>query len=117
MIICFIALGLRGLSFGFTYDPYLLAATQVLDGVSASILGILVPLIAADATMKRGGFAMAQGFLGTTMSLGAALSTTLAGFLSDSYGSQNAFLVLASIALVGVLAVFVFMPETKLPSE
>jgi MFS family permease len=113
LIICFIALPLRGFCFSLTHDPSLLVATQVLDGVSASIFGVVIPLVAADATRRRGGFALAQGLIGTTMGLGAALSTSVTGFITDRYGGQTAFSVLAVVATLGLIVAWVAMPETR----
>jgi predicted MFS family arabinose efflux permease len=111
--VCFLALPLRGLCFGLTHDPDLLVATQFLDGISASILGVIIPLVAADATRRQGGFALAQGLIGTTMGLGAAFSTSFAGAVADKYGGQTAFLALATVALLALVVAWVLMPETR----
>jgi hypothetical protein len=50
------------------------------------------------------------------MGIGAALSTTLAGYVFDAFGGTVAFIVLASIAATGLLVVFTLMPETR-PKE
>jgi predicted MFS family arabinose efflux permease len=40
------------------------------------------------------------------------LSTTLAGYASDHFGTAWAFLILAGLAAIGLLTVLAFMPET-----
>ena len=43
------------------------------------------------------------------------ISPTLAGYLSDQFGSQAAFFGLAGIAACGLAAVAAIMPETRPP--
>jgi MFS family permease len=112
-LVGFASLPIRGLLFALISDPYLLVAVQVLDGIAGAVLGVLVPLVIADATRGSGHFNLAQGVVGSGVGIGAALSTTIAGYLSDSLGSPAAFLGLASLATVGFLLVLAFMPETR----
>ena len=69
----------------------LLVAVQILDGITASVLGVMVPLIVADITRGTGHFNLGQGIVGTTTGIGASLSTTLAGYISDHFGSASRF--------------------------
>ena len=113
LLMGFGALAARGVLFTLVADPRTLVAVQLLDGVSAAALGVLVPLTIADLTGETGHFNLAQGSVGCAMGLGASLSTTLSGFLSDRYGGAFAFNVLAVVAVAG-LALFAFaMPETR----
>jgi MFS family permease len=52
LLLTFVALSARGVIFAVTSDPYLLVAAQLLDGISAASLGVLVPLIIADADIS-----------------------------------------------------------------
>jgi MFS family permease len=113
----FAALPLRGLLFAYTTDPYLLVAIQVLDGVSASVLGVMVPLVVSDLTRGTGRFNLALGAVGTAMGIGAALSTSLAGVMADRLGSHAAFLGLAVVGLAAFLLVALAMPETRREAE
>ena len=113
ILIGFAALPIRGLLFAFVSNPYALVLVQVLDGISAAVLGVLVPLIIADVTRGSGHFNLAQGVVGSGVGIGAALSTTIAGYLSDGFGSSIAFLGLAGMATCGFLLVLAFMPETR----
>jgi MFS family permease len=90
----------------------MIVAVQVLDGISAAVLAVLVPLIIADATRGTGHFNLAQGILGTAVGIGASLSTILAGYTYDHFGMVAAFLSLAGVAAAGFIAVLAFMPET-----
>jgi MFS family permease len=113
LLMAFAALPIRGLLFAFVTDPYLLVAVQVLDGITASALGIMVPLMVADITRGSGRFNLAQGIVGTAVGIGASISPVLSGYLSDNFGAPVAFLGLAVIAAVALLAVWALMPETR----
>ena len=113
LLVGFAALPLRGLLIAYVNDPYLLVAVQVLDGVSASVLGVMVPLVVSDLTRATGRFNLALGAIGTGMGIGAALSTSLGGFIADSFGSHVAFLGLAAVGALAFLLVLLIMPETR----
>ena len=107
------ALFVRGLLFAMTSEPRLLVAIQVLDGVSAAVFGVLVPLTIVDLTREHGHFNLAQGAIGCAMGIGAAISTTLTGYITDNFGSYAAFNILTALAAVGFAAIALAMPETK----
>lgn len=109
----FAALCLRGMLFAAVVDPYLLVTVQVLDGIAAAALGVIMPLIIVDVTRGTGRFNLAQGIVGTAVGIGASLSTTMAGYLSDHLGSGFAFFGLAGVAACGLALVFAALPETK----
>ena len=113
VVLGFVALTVRGVLFAFVTDPYVLVLVQVLDGVSAAVMAVLVPLIIADATRGSGHFNLAQGIVGSGVGIGASFSTTLAGYVSDHYGGRIAFFVLAAIAGAGLALVSTLMPETR----
>ena len=113
LLIGFAALAIRGLLFATVHDPYLLVAVQVFDGITAAIFSVMVPLIVADVAFGSGHFNLAQGIVGTATGIGASLSTVLAGYVSDKFGSSVAFTGLAGIAAVGFAMVLFVMPETR----
>jgi MFS family permease len=113
LIIGFAALPLRGLLFAVISSPLPLVAVQLLDGVTAAVFAVMVPLVVADLTRGTGHFNLGQGIVGTFIGIGASISSTFAGFLSDRFGSPWAFGGLATIALVGFLAAVLLMPETR----
>jgi MFS family permease len=116
LLIGFAALPIRGLLFAFITNPSILLAVQILDGVTAAVFAVMVPLIVADLTRGTGHFNLGQGILGTATGIGAALSATFAGYLTDRFGSPVAFGGLAAIAFVGLTLVWLLMPETR-PAE
>jgi predicted MFS family arabinose efflux permease len=117
LMLGFGALVVRGFLFGATNDPQLLTLFQVLDGVSAAVLGVLVPLTIVDLTRGHGHFNLTQGAVGTAMGIGAATSTTLTGYVSDNFGSHAAFNMLAMLAAVGFIIIVLAMAETKPPPD
>ena len=112
LLLGFGALPIRGLLFMVVRDPQLLVAVQLLDGICAAVFGVLVPLTIADITRDTGRFNLAQGIVGTGIGIGASLSTTLAGLISDRLGSGVAFLGLACIGATGFVLFWLLMPET-----
>jgi MFS family permease len=113
LLVCFAALATRATLFALVSDPYSIVAVQLLDGVSAAVLGVMFPLIIADITHNTGRFNLALGAVGSAMGIGAALSTTLAGFMYDRVGASITFSLLAGIALLGLGLAWLAMPETR----
>jgi MFS family permease len=116
LLIAFATLPIRGLLFGLVTNPYLLIAVQLLDGIAGAVLAVTVTLIVVDLTRGTGHFNLGRGIVGTTMGIGASLSTTFAGYTSDRFGSATAFIGLAAIAAVGLAAVWALLTETR-PTE
>jgi predicted MFS family arabinose efflux permease len=112
----FAVLPVRGFLFATVSDPYLLVAVQLLDGLTASVFSVMVPLTVADLTRGTGRFNLTQGIVGTMMGVGASISPTFAGYVSDTFGSNTAFLGLAAVAFVGLLVIASLMPETRPPT-
>jgi predicted MFS family arabinose efflux permease len=113
LLIAFAVLPIRGLLFAVVADPYLLVAAQLLDGISGAVLAVMVTLMIADVTRGTGHFNLGQGIVGTAMGIGASLSTTIAGYLSDHFGNAVAFSGLAAIAAAGLAAVWALMKDTR----
>ena len=112
LLVGFAALPIRALLFLVVADPRLLVAVQLLDGVCAAVFGVLVPLTIADVTRGTGRFNLAQGIVGSASGVGASLSTTMAGWMSDRLGSSAAFLGLACVGGAGLILTWLLMPET-----
>jgi MFS family permease len=113
LLIGFAALPIRALGFALTSDPRLLLFVQALDGISATVLGVLTALVVADITGGTGRFNLAQGIVGTASGIGASIGTTLSGLAAEIFGSGVAFLCIAATALLAAMVVLFFMPETK----
>jgi len=118
LLLGFAALAIRGVLFATVNDPYLLVAAQIFDGITAAVFSVMIPLIVADVAFGSGHFNFAQGIVGTATGIGASLSTVLAGYVSDKFGSGVAFMGLAGVAATGLVMIWLVMPETRrLPTE
>jgi MFS family permease len=113
----FIALPVRAVLFATNPAPELMGVIQVLDGVSATVVGLMLPLIAADLTRNSGHLNLAIGSFGLAAGLGATFSTTVAGWIADTMGAQVAFLSLALVGLAATLLLAFAMPETQPKAE
>jgi predicted MFS family arabinose efflux permease len=113
----FAALVLRITLTALVNDPMAIVAVQLFDGISAAVLGVLVPLTIADLTRDIGHFNLVQGIVGCAMGIGASISTTMGGYLADRFSTFAAFIVLDVVAAVGLFAIWLLMPETRHPDE
>jgi MFS family permease len=113
LLLGFAALAIRGVLFATVNDPFLLVAVQVFDGITAAVFSVMVPLIVADVAFGSGHFNLAQGIVGTAVGIGASLSTVLAGYAADHFGSSFAFTGLAAVAATGLAMIWFVMPETR----
>ncbi|MFT4121235.1 MFS transporter [Bradyrhizobium sp.] len=108
-----VILPIRGALYTLSDNPFWLVGVQLLDGVGAGIFGAIFPVIVADLMRNTGRFNVAQGAVITAQSIGAALSTTLAGMVVVGAGYGAAFLTLGAVAAIGVVICLVALPETR----
>jgi MFS family permease len=107
-----LVLPIRGALYTLSDDKAWLVGVQLLDGAGAGIFGAIFPVIVADLMRSTGRFNVAQGAVITAQSLGAALSTALAGLVVVKAGYSAAFLVLGGIAALGFAVCWLALPET-----
>lgn len=112
LLLGFAALPVRGLLLAIGADPTYVVLVQALDGISAAVFGVLLPLVAADLTRGTRRFNLCMGLLGLAVGAGATLSTAVAGLVADRFGNGPALLVLAGVGVVGVLGLLA-LPETR----
>jgi MFS family permease len=117
LLLCFAALAIRAVLFVFVTNSYVVVAVQLLDGISAAILGVLFPLVVADITRGTGRYSLGLGIAGSAVGIGASLSALLAGYLFDHFGRSAVFFSLAAIAVVGIALVWLLMHETRPRAE
>ena len=101
---------IRGLLLAATSNPFLIIAVQMLDGVSSAVMGIMLPLMAADISRRTGRFNLALGVLGLAIGAGATLSTTFGGYTAE-LSERLAFLSLAGAGGVSLALVFLLVRE------
>ena len=106
-------LPVRGALYTLSDNLFWLVGVQLLDGVGAGIFGAIFPIIVADLMRNTGRFNVAQGAVITAQSIGAALSTTLAGFVVVGAGYSAAFISLGAVAAIGAVICLLALPETR----
>ena len=82
------SLPVRGVLLAVLPGPWLLVAGQSISGISAAVFGVMLPLLAADLTRGTSHFNLCMGLLGLAIYLGAALSTTLGGWVADDTSTE-----------------------------
>jgi MFS family permease len=113
LLVGFAAVPLRALLFAALPSALPLTAFQVLDGFGGTVLGLMIPLIAADVSERTGYLNMAIGAIGLASGLGATFSTTIAGGIADMADARAAFLALAIVGAAATALLWVAMPETR----
>lgn len=106
-------LPIRGALYTISDNPFWLVGVQLLDGVGAGIFGAIFPVVVADLMRNTGRFNVAQGAVMTAQSIGAALSTTLAGSVVVGAGYSAAFITLGAVAAIGAVICLLALPETR----
>ncbi|MDR3533158.1 MAG: MFS transporter [Rhodopila sp.] len=113
LVLGFAAVPLRAVMFAVLPGALPLTVFQALDGVSAAVFGLMLPLIAADLTKTTGYLNLAIGALGLASGLGATFSTVIAGWIGDRFGDSMTFLFLAAVGAAATALLWAAMPETR----
>ena len=106
------ALLLRAGLFLFMDSPWWLVGSQVFGGLTATVVGILMPLVVADCMKGTGRYNLGLGAVGAIGGIGATLSTTALGYVAEALGYEWGFGAIGVVAALAILAVLVLMPET-----
>lgn len=114
MFLCgFLVLPIRGVLYTLWHNKFYLVSIQILDGIGAGIFGALFMIVIADLTEGTGRYNVTQGAVLTIMGIGAAFSTTFAGYIADKSSYDTAFLSLAAVGLLALILFAFLMPETR----
>jgi MFS family permease len=105
----------RALLFAFVSDPVLMMVVQLLDGVTGAAVTVLTIIITADLTAGTGRFNLAQGALGTTRGIAAAIGTGSVGFIVQQFGDFTGFLLMAIGPAIAAALIWTYLRETKPP--
>lgn len=97
----------------FTNGYILLIVTQVLNGITGAIIGVLTVIVITDLTVGTGRFNLAQGAVGAMSGLAASLSTLATGYLVQASGPTAGFLAITAVAAGATGLIWVFIAETK----
>ncbi len=113
LLAAFAILPLRSFLYTLSHDAWWLVAVQLLDGVGAGILSVLLPLIVADLMRGTGRYNMALGAVVTAHGIGAALGGFGAGVFVDRFGYEVTFVAAGIVALAALGLLIVAVPETR----
>ena len=113
LLIGFAVMPVRALLFASDGSPEVMVLYQMLDGITAAALGVMIPLVVADITHGGGRFNLSIGIVGLASGIGGALSTAVAGALSDRIGDIGTFLALGGAGLCACALLAAAMPETR----
>ena len=91
---------------------------MIAAAIMVTTASLLLPLLSsfwpvAISQSNTGRFNVAQGAVITAQSIGAALSTALAGLVVVHSGYSAAFLALGAIAAVAVIVCGLLLPDTQ----
>lgn len=109
----FAILPIRGVLLALIGEPALVVMVQALDGIAAASFGVMMPLVTTDIAARSGHLNLSLGFMGFSVGIGATLSTTIAGWMADTFGEAIAFFGLASVGMAAFLLVLTAMSETR----
>ena len=112
LIAAYLALFARSVLFAIDLGPWYLVSVQVLGGITASVIGIIVPLVVADLTSRSGRYNISLGAVGMIGGIGAALSTVSTGWIAQRFGYLASFLLLAAVTAAGTALLWAMFPET-----
>ena len=112
LIAGFAVLAARGMLYTLSDQPAWLLGVQLLDGVGAGVMGVMVPLLVADLTEGSGRYNVSLGAVTALGGVGAALSNAVAGAIVVERGYDVAFASLSAIALLAFTLLWWQLPET-----
>jgi predicted MFS family arabinose efflux permease len=113
LLLAFGVLPVRAILYTLTSNMFALVAIQLLDGIGAGIFGVVSVLVIADLTHGSGRFNLTLGAISTAVSIGAALSQSIAGTIVHRFSFNVGFLFLGAVAAVALAILYLFMPETR----
>lgn len=96
--------------------PLMMVPVQILDGVAAGVLGVVVPSFIAVLLRGNGHVNAGQSVVMLMQGVGAAMSPALTGMIAGHYSFATAFSVLSVIALTALLIWWRYAPLLSPPS-
>jgi MFS family permease len=114
LLLGFCAVPLHALLLGlFGHWIVAVVALELLDGMGGAMYGVLQPLVASDITKGTNRFNLVLGVLGLAAALGGSLGTWGGGWVATHIGFFAAFMAMAGVGVLAVLAVWLLLPDTK----
>ena len=101
----------------FANDTGLLIASRGIMGLGAAMVFPTTLSIITNTFTERGERAKAIGLWGAMTGLGVASGPIIGGWLLESYYWGSVFVLMVPLALVGVFATLMFIPESRDPDS
>jgi MFS family permease len=111
-LLALLALPVRGALAAFVGGMFALGPVQVLDGVGAGILGVVMPALVARILNGTGHVNAGLGAVMTVQGISASLSPALGGFVAGKFGYAVSFLALGGIAVFALALWIAARPVT-----
>jgi MFS family permease len=102
----------RCLMFAMNLGPWFLVGMQSFAGLTAVVIGIMMPRVVADLTKQSGRYNFSLGAVTMMGSIGAAASTLVSGFVAQWFGFAPAFMMLTIVAAGAAALMWFAFPET-----
>ncbi len=99
-LICFIV---STMLFGFVTHFYVVIGARMVQGVSAGATWVLGFALVIDAFPSDQGLGVALGVVNGFASIGSFIGPIIGGFMTEFFGVESAFVVIASLAAVALL--------------
>lgn len=103
VIIALAVLPVRALIAALWLSPWAIIPVQILDGFGAGIVGVAVPGLLAKILSKTGRINAGVSTVMVMQGLGAALSPSMAGMISEHYTYSKSFIAMGVIAFMGLM--------------
>jgi len=100
-----------------TDAPLMMIPVQILDGLAAGILGVVVPSFIVVLLRGSGHVNAGQSVVMLMQGVGAAMSPALTGTIAGHYSFATAFSVLSAIALLAVVLWWCFAHRSWTPDR
>jgi MFS family permease len=113
LLLGFALQSLRAAMLAVAQNYTVLTITQVLDGITGAIVGVLTVLVITDLTAGSGRFNLARGAIGAVTGIGASISTLATGYLFQLFGRGGSFLAIAIVACSATALLWKSLSETK----
>jgi len=98
----------------YSRNPYVLIATQVLDGIGAGVNGLAIMRVTKTLTEGTNRFGIVFSIVNVSTAVGAALSGLIAGYVIDFWSYEAGFYFLLSPGFLSVL--FVYLTKVEPPA-
>jgi MFS family permease len=113
LLVAFAIEPVRAVLLAVTSGYGFLILVQILNGVSAAVIGVLTVIVITDLTAGTGRFNLAQGTVGALSGLAASVSTLATGYIVAGLGQVAGYLVVAAGAAAATGLLWAFLAESK----